>query len=66
MGFEDFLIFNMINKEKDKKEKDGFTTIFDDTFDNDNNEENKDFWLDKDMYEARMFWAPKFNILFNR
>ena len=66
MGFEDFLIFNMINKEKDEKEKDGFNDIFDDIFDNDNNEENKDFWLDKDMYEARMFWAPKFNILFNR
>ena len=48
MGFEDFLIFNMINKEKDKKEKDkkekdGFNDIFDDIFDNDNNEENKDF-----------------------
>lgn len=43
MGFEDFLIFNMINKGKDKKEKDGFNDIFDDIFDNDNNEENNDF-----------------------
>ncbi len=42
MGFEDFLIFNMISKEKDKKEKDGFNDIFDDIFDNDN-EENNDF-----------------------
>lgn len=65
MGFEDFLIFNMINKEKDKKEKDGFNDIIDDIFDNDN-EENNDFWLAKAMYEARIFWASKFNILFNR
>lgn len=43
MGFEDFLIINMINKENDKKEKDGFNDIFDDIFDNDNNEENNDF-----------------------
>ena len=44
MGFEDFLIFNMINKDKNKRNGENEDAgIFDDIFNEDKDEKDADF-----------------------